>query len=127
MPIKATPLISDRVLHVRLNGTLTDADYRQFVPELECLISQHGSLRLLVEMSDFHGWSTGALWDDLKIFLKHGKEIERVAIVGEKSWQEWMTRMARPFMHSEVQFFDRTLASEARRWVLEECISTREK
>jgi hypothetical protein len=124
MPIKATPLISERVLHVRLNGTLTDDDYKQFVPELERLIAQHGSLRLLIEMSDFHGWSAGALWDDLKVLLKHGKEIERVAIVGEKSWQEWMARMAKPFLHSTIQFFDRAHASEARRWVLEECIST---
>jgi len=125
MPIKSTPLISERVLHVRLNGKLTDEDYRTFVPELEALIARHGSLRLLVEMSDFHGWHAGALWDDFKVYLKHGNEIERIAIVGEKGWQEWMTRMARPFLHSETRFFEHADAGDARRWILEECVTSR--
>lgn len=124
MPIKSTPLISERVLHVRLNGKLTDADYQQFVPELEKLIERHGSLRLLVEMTDFHGWNAGALWDDFKVYLKHGNEIGRIAIVGEKSWQEWMTRVSKPFLHSDVRYFDHDHAGEARQWVLEECIAS---
>jgi len=125
MPIKSTPLIAERVLHVRLNGKLTDADYQQFVPEVEELIARHGSLRLLVEMTDFHGWQAGALWDDLKVYLKHGDEIERLAIVGEKKWQEWMTRLSAPFLHSEARYFDHEQAAEARRWVLEECVATK--
>lgn len=122
MPIKSTPLISEKVLHVRLNGRLTDADYQVFVPELEALIARHGSLRLLVEMTDFHGWSAGALWDDFRVYLKHGNEIERLAFVGEKTWQEWMARIAQPFLRSEVRYFHRADAGEARRWVLEECV-----
>jgi hypothetical protein len=123
MPIKSTPLISERVLHVRLNGRLTDADYQAFVPELEELIARHGSLRLLVEMADFQGWSAGALWDDFKVYLKHGREIERIAIVGEKSWQEWMACVAKPFVKSEVRYFDQAQAGEARSWVLEQCVA----
>ena len=125
MPIKSTPLISEKVLHVRLNGRLTDADYQAFVPELEGLIAQHGSVRLLVELSDFQGWSIGALWDDFMISRRHGDAIERLAIVGEKSWQEWMTRMARPFLKSEVRYFDQAHAGDARRWVLEECVAAK--
>lgn len=113
------------MLHVRLNGKLTNADYQTFVPELEELITRHGSLRLLVEMTDFHGWNAGALWDDLKVYVKHGNEIERLAIVGEKAWQEWMARMAKPFLQSEVRYFDQAHAGEARRWVLEECVATK--
>jgi len=123
MPIKSTPLIFERVLHVRLSGRLTDADYQQFVPEVERLIARHGRLRLLVEMTDFHGWNAGALWDDLKVYLKHGSEIERLAIVGEKRWQEWMTRLSRPFLRAETQYYDHDHAAEARRWILEECVA----
>ena len=121
MPIKSTPLISERVLHVRASGTLTDADYQEFVPEVERLIASHGTLRLLIELTDFHGWKPGALWDDLKVYLKHGNEIERMAVVGEKKWHEWMTRLAKPLLKSEVRYFEHAEASEARRWILEEC------
>jgi hypothetical protein len=125
MPIKTTSLIHEKVLHVRVGGRLTDADYQQFVPEVERLIERHGTLRLLVELSDFHGWHAGALWDDFKIYLKHGNEIERLAIVGEKAWQEWMTRLAKPFLRAEVRYFDQVQAGDARRWVLEECVATK--
>ena len=47
MPIKTTPLISEKVLHVRISGRLTDADYRQFVPEVEELIARHGGFSWL--------------------------------------------------------------------------------
>lgn len=124
MPIKSTPLIFERVLHVRVSGRLVDADYQQFVPEVERLIARHGTLRLLVEMTEFHGWNAGALWDDFKVYLKHGNEIERLAIVGEKKWQEWMTRLSRPFMHAEVRYYDHAHEGEARRWILEECVVT---
>lgn len=123
MPIKSTPLISEKVLHVRVSGRLSDADYRQFVPEVEALLARHGSLRLLVELADFHGWNAGALWDDFKVYLKHGDEIDRLAIVGEKRWQEWMTRLARPFLRAEVRYFDHGHEGEARRWILEQCVA----
>lgn len=124
MPIKCTPLIAERVLHVRVSGRLTDPDYRQFVPELEALLVRHDAVRLLVEMADFHGWSAGALWDDFKVYLKHGNQIERMAIVGEKRWQEWMARLARPFLRSQVMYFDQAQSGEARRWILEQCLTT---
>lgn len=123
MPIKSTPLISEKVLHVRVSGRLTDADYREFVPAVEELIARQGSLRLLIEMTDFHGWNVGALWDDLKVYLKHGNEIERLAMVGEKRWQEWMSRLARPFLRAEVRYFDMAQAGDARRWILEQCVA----
>jgi hypothetical protein len=122
MPIKSTTLISEKVLHVRVSGWLTDADYREFVPTVEELIARQGSLRLLIEMTDFHGWNVGALWDDLKVYLKHGNEIERLALVGEKRWQEWMSRLARPFLRAEVRYFNQAQAGDARRWILEQCV-----
>jgi len=123
MPIKTTPLISEKVLHVRLTGRLTDADYQAFVPEVEKLILRHGTLRLLVEMTDFHGWAAGAMWDDLKVYLKHGNEIERMAVVGEKRWQEWMTRLSKPLLQGEIRYFEQAEAGSARRWILEECVA----
>ena len=74
-------------------------------------------------MADFHGWNAGALWDDCKVYLKHGNEIERLALVGERKWQEWMDRLVRPFLPTDTRYFDHAQASEARRWILEECLN----
>ena len=64
---------------------MTDADYERFVPEFDRLAKQHGKIRVLFEMSQFHGWEAKAAWDDFKFAVKHYRDIERLVVVGEKS------------------------------------------
>ncbi len=54
------------ILDVDVSGVLTKADYEQFVPEFEQLFRQHGKMRMLFEMTGFHGWDAGAAWADIK-------------------------------------------------------------
>ncbi len=49
------------VLTLRVSGKLTSEDYDRFVPQTERLIQQHGSIRILFDMQDFHGWEMAAL------------------------------------------------------------------
>jgi hypothetical protein len=48
-------------------------------------------------MRDFQGWDARALWEDIKWDAKHFNQIERVAMVGDKKWQEWMAAFCKPF------------------------------
>jgi hypothetical protein len=84
-----------KVLELQLTGKVTKEDYEQFVPAVERLVKEHGRIRILVEMRDFHGWTAGALWQDVKFDAKHFSDIERLTIVGETKWQHGMaTRSA---------------------------------
>ena len=74
---------SDRMLEVRVSGKLTKEAYEQLVPVVDQQIKEFGKLRILFVMDDFHGWTAGAMWEDTKFDLKHWKDIERLAIVGE--------------------------------------------
>lgn len=124
MPIKLTELTDAGVLEVMASGKLTDEDYQQvFIPEMERLTKQHGKIRLLFEMIQFHGWEPKAAWDDLKLNLKHSHDIERVAMVGEKKWQHWMTELAKPFTSAKVRYFDQTEIDQARVWIGEDAVS----
>jgi hypothetical protein len=109
-----------KVLVVTLTDKLTKADYQRFVPEVERLIQQHGKLRLLVQMRDFHGWTAGALWQDIKFDLKHFRHIERLAIVGEKAWEHGMAVFCKPFTTATIRYFDQSKADEAFAWVQSE-------
>ena len=71
------------LLTVHVSGKLTSADYEHFVPEFERLVEQHGQLRVLFDMTDFHGWDAGALWADTKFAIHHFADIERIAMVGK--------------------------------------------
>jgi hypothetical protein len=106
-----------RVVSVRVSEKLVKEDYERFVPEVERLIDAHGKIRVLFEMHDFHGWVASALWEDIKFDVKHFNDIERVAMVGEKKWQQWMSSFCRPFTTAKIQYFESDEADRAREWI----------
>ncbi len=119
MSIKLSEENGGTILVVHVSGMLAKADYKRFVPEFERLARQPGRMRVLFEMTDFHGWELGALWEDIKFDLKHYTDIDRIAMIGEKTWQNAMTIICKPFTTAKVRFFDHAEALEARAWLAE--------
>lgn len=119
MSVKVQREAGGKVLHVRVSGKLTAEDYDQFMPAFEKLILEHGKIRVLFEMVDFHGWDTAALWEDLKLDFKHFRDIERLAMVGDKAWEEGMSFFCKPFTTAEVRYFGHHEIDRARQWVHE--------
>ena len=108
------------LLVIHVSGKLTKADYEQFVPAFEQLVRQHGKLRLLFDMTDFHGWNVSAAWEDLKFGIEHFADIERLAMIGEKRWQQGMAVFVKPFTGAQVRYFDHADAAQARKWLDED-------
>ena len=112
--------IVDGVMEVAVTGKLTKEDYEQFVPATEQAIKEYGKIRLLFVMHDFHGWSAGAAWEDIKFDLRHFSHIERLGIVGETKWEHGMAIFCRPFTTATMRYFDIAALDEARAWINEE-------
>ncbi len=106
-----------KVLAIHVSGKLTKVDYAQLTPVFERLVDQHGKIRLLFDMSDFHGWKAGAAWEDFKLDVKHHAHIERIAMVGDKDWERIMTTFCKPFTKARVRYFDHAEGAAARRWL----------
>ena len=117
MGIQLTEKRGGKVLEVQVSGKLAHEDYLHFVPKFEQLIKQHGKLRVLFDMTDFHGWEAGALWDEIKVDVKHLSDIERLAMVGTKEWEKQMSLFCRPFTTAQIRYFDNAKAAEARAWI----------
>jgi hypothetical protein len=107
-----------KVLEVFLTGKVTKEDYDNFVPAVERLVNEHGKIRVLVEMHNFHGWTAGALWQDIKFDAGHFRDIERLAIVGESKWQQGMATFCKPFTSAKIRYFDRSAIEQAREWLV---------
>ena len=120
MALELEKPLTGKVLTVRVSGKLTTGDYERFVPEVEALIRQHGKMRVLFEMHDFHGWKAGALWEDLKFGLEHFRDIERLAMVGEAAWEKGMSVFCKPFTTAKIRYFDRGRRDEATEWLQED-------
>lgn len=119
MTVELKELDNGKLLEVHLTGKLVKADYETFLPAVARLVAQHGKLRMLVEMHDFHGWTAGALWEDIKFDAKHFNDIERLAIVGETKWEKGMATFCKPFTTAKVRYFDHTKVTEAQDWLAE--------
>jgi len=111
---------SGKVIGLRLSGKLLHEDYQQFIPKLEALIQEHGSIRCLIEMTEFHGFELRALWDEIKFDTTHATRIERCAVVGNKTWERWATNLCKPlFFKATIQYFDASKLDEAWEWINE--------
>ncbi|HZK80023.1 MAG TPA: STAS/SEC14 domain-containing protein [Humisphaera sp.] len=108
-----------KLMVVHLSGKLQKSDYAHFAPAVDEVIEKDGKIRMLVEMQDFHGWTPGGVWEDTKFGARHFSDIERLAIVGDKTWERWMATFCKPFTRAAVKYFPIDKQGEARSWVMQ--------
>jgi len=118
--IKRLEKSKGKVIGFELSGKLHDDDYKVLVPDVEAVIAREGSVRILMHLIDFKGWDLHAAWDDMKFGIQHCHEFERIAIVGDKTWEEWMAKLSSPFTASGSRFFDPTEIDGAWDWINED-------
>jgi hypothetical protein len=119
MSVAVEQATNDKVVVIKASGRLSKDDYEHFVPKIERLIKEHGKIRILFEMHEFHGWKLGALWEDIKFDVRHFTHIERIAMVGEKKWEKWMAEFCCPFTAAKIRYFDHSDIETARAWIEE--------
>lgn len=108
---------ADNVVGMRLSGKLTDADYKEIVPQFEKAIEKWGKISVLWLMEDFHGWDAHAVWDDLKAWGQFHGKMERIAMVGENRWEKWMTKLTGAFHLADIKYFDHESQEAALEWL----------
>ncbi|MCA9025372.1 MAG: STAS/SEC14 domain-containing protein [Planctomycetaceae bacterium] len=111
--------LQGNIIEVESSGKLTKEAYERFVPITEAKIKEHGKIRILFIMNDFHGWTASAAWEDIKFDLHHFSDIERLAIVGETKWEEGMAVFCKPFTTARIKYFDHADIDKAREWIRE--------
>jgi hypothetical protein len=119
MPIKLNEEAGGKILAVQVSGVVARADYADFVPAFERLVRLYGKARVLIDMSGFHGWEPGAIWEEMKFETSHLMGMERLALVGDQKWQAAMALFCRPFARARIQYFNERDAAGARRWLAE--------
>ena len=107
-----------KLLTVKGSGQLSAGDYDKLEPSVEKLMKSCGRIKILFIMQDFHGWEMGAVWEDIKFATKHCRDIEKVAMVGENSWEKWMATICKPFTMSSIKYFDTGEDDAARNWLV---------
>jgi hypothetical protein len=101
-------------------GKLTEADYRDhLVPEMDQATKDYHKIRVLFTLERFEGWTVGGAWEDFAFALKL-PAIERMAMVVDDTWDEWMSMLFQAFTtltRTELKFFRQDRNQEAWDWI----------
>lgn len=105
------------IIYTIAEDKLSDEDYDRIIPVLQGKIRTFGKIRWYFEMRDFKGWTLSAMWDDLKLGLKYSKDLEMIAMVGDKKWEKRLTQLMKPFTGAEIKFFKAENREQAKIWI----------
>lgn len=115
--LRIDDLNENKVLRITVSGKLTKSDYALFLPDIEKLLGEHGTLRFYIQLVGFSGFEAGALWEDIKFDVRNKEKFGKIAIVGEKKWEEWGTKFSKLFFGSEIRFFYEDQSDSAWEWI----------
>jgi len=108
---------SEFFLTMKAIGKLTHEDYEKITPMIDSALEGVADPRvnMFFDASELQGWELRAAWDDFKLGLKHGSAFDRVAIVGNKKWLEYASKLGSWFVSGEIHYFD--TRAEAMAWL----------
>lgn len=98
----------DVFLSLKAVGKLTHADYELITPMIDSALSQitDPEVNVLIDGTELEGWELRAAWDDFKLGLKHNNEFRKIAIYGNKNWQEIVAKIGAWFISGEIKYFE---------------------
>jgi hypothetical protein len=106
-------------LSLKAIGKLTHEDYETITPMIDSALEgvKDPKVNVFFDGTELEGWELRAAWDDFKLGLKHGGEFDRIALLGNKKWQEYASKIGSWFVSGEVKYFEDE--NEALAWLQE--------
>lgn len=106
------------IVTVRLSGTLTESVLRDAQEKMAAIIRAHGTVAILVLADAFTGWSRGEAWDDLSFQLEFDASIRKMAIVGDRRWEQpALVFAAKGLRRFPIEYFSSSELDQARAWL----------
>lgn len=106
------------VVTTRISGTLTQAALVDLQNAIAELIRAQGKVRILVLAEDFAGWERGGAWDDFAFQAQYDPSIEKMAIVGDRRWEDLaLIFTAKDLRRFPIEYFLTGELDKARAWL----------
>ncbi len=99
---------------------VTEEDVKRVRRDMNRVIDDYGSVRIYMDVRKLSGMTPQAVIEDLKLTPEYLRDVERFAIVGDKSWQEWLARLSDAITTGELRYFEPGEAVRGQTWVRRE-------
>lgn len=99
---------SEFFLTLKASGKLTHKDYETIIPMIDSALAEvkQPKIKALIDGTELEGWELRAAWDDFRLGLKHGNQFVKIAIYGNKGWQEMAAKIGSWIVSGEVKYFE---------------------
>lgn len=118
MPIQIDGSAANHTV-IRATGKLSKDEIIQLKKDFEVFIKERGTLRVLLDATELEGWDSGsALWQEVIFDFKYLPKIDRLAMVGSKTWQKTLEAALKPFAHPTMRYFEDGQMQQAHDWLI---------
>jgi hypothetical protein len=115
LEIKET--VDKSMLEIEVKGEVTKEDYDRLEKAIEKRLSETDKVNMYCKIIDISGITAEAILSDFKLFAKYYNKIEKIAIVSDKEWVEWVSKLG-AVLPMEVMHFDTDEKEMALRWLM---------
>ena len=93
-------------------------DYEDvLVPAVEAAVAEHGKVRLVYVLGpDFDEYEGEAVWEDLKLGVRHLSSFERIAVVSDARWIGPAMKVFSVLLPGQARAFPLAEREAATRW-----------
>lgn len=107
----------DHIIAIRIEDYVEAQDCNTLLPHLRNRIHEHGRIRLLIELKDFHGIEILSALKALPYVIRYGKHVEKKAIITDEEWICRWAKLLTSFSKTRVHCFPSTKLEQAWEWI----------
>jgi hypothetical protein len=109
---------SNRIITMKVTRKLKYSDLAAAQKSAAETIKKLGKVKILVITEDFQGWESKGNWGDVSFSSQNDANIEKIAIVCEKQWEDLgQMFVAKDFRKVAIEFFAPDQLERARAWL----------
>lgn len=101
-------------------GKMTAEDVAEITQQIQFVLDSHKKpIGLLVDLSQMHGASWSARWEEMRFLQRHTERIARMAVISDDAFQEIaeMVVVASAVLQAETLYFHSSEIGHAWHWV----------
>jgi TRAP-type uncharacterized transport system substrate-binding protein len=116
---KILDLTRDNLIAFKVTGKVKKADYDVLNTMLKNAEQNYDTIKLYIELESIEGIEPEAVWEDIKSYFKHFKDLSKIAIVSTDDRIKTLTKISKPFIEGQARYFHENELITARAWVSE--------
>ncbi|GGM24427.1 hypothetical protein GCM10011351_07750 [Paraliobacillus quinghaiensis] len=106
----------ENVIEIEVEGAIMEQDIKDFEHYFEEKKAEQGKINLLMVLNGVR-YSTKGLIEDFKFDKNHWDDFNKIAVVSDKKWIEFGTKVMEIFPKVEVEHFNKDEREKALAWL----------